>query len=175
MAPDLASPHDLGSKGRQGGAANVLRSDPKLMASPCIPLQHPHSSPSLSDCFCTEWTSPGSQLGHFVPRALAGLCSAHASLCQSPRCVPQPLSHHGMFASCLRAGSAVVSPAWVGDGTNTGSTRRAAELAPSACPPTAGGEPQPGDCPGLDTRWKREPRKSPVKAVFEFLAWQQLL
>lgn len=42
-------------------------------------------------------------------------------------------------------------------------------------PPTAGGEPQPSGCPGLDTKWKREPQKSPVKAVFEFLAWQQLL
>lgn len=93
----------------------------------------------------------------------------------APQLIPQPLAPHAVFASCLWAGSAVLSPSQVGYSTKLATPRMLQHRIRLPCPPAARGEPQPDCCPGLDTGGKQEPRKSPVKAVFEFLAWQQLL
>lgn len=146
---------------------------PVLRVSPCIPPQHPRSSPSPSN---PSGLAPGRQaLTHgwgilpLVPQPGSALPLP------VPTLVPRPLAPHAMFALlCTQAQT------WF---SHLGRVMAQNPAAPGALQswirlprlPVATAEPQPGSCPGLDTIWKREPQKSPVKAVFEFLAWQQLL
>lgn len=145
---------------------------------------HPASHRSIPVAPHPQVTPPVLHQGN-KSRPTAGvfrpLCLSEALLCPCQH-MPSPTAHpvapcpQAGLAPCPQAGSALVFPPWVGDSTKSGSTWGAAEPDPATpFPPMAGGEPQPGSCPGLETGWKWEPKKSPVKAVFEFLAWQQLL
>lgn len=147
MAPDLASPHDLGSKGRQGGAAKVLRSDPKLMASPCIPLQHPHSSPSLSDrsVFALSGQVPAHSWG------VLSLVPWPGSALPMPACAsPHGASHSPCpTTGCLPLAYGQAQPWFPQRGWETAQTLAAPGALPSWLHPPV--PPQPGVNPSLAT------------------------